>query len=126
MISGSTAPGFIGLNGVTLSGAPVIDSYNASQGAYSSGSATHNSVVESNSSISLAGSSVIDGNANPGKGSSVTLGGTSSVTGSTTPLTSTLTLQRYFCSRRGCALADEYCIRHGGLDDTGSDSVVGR
>ena len=84
--------GLFGSNGVTLSGAAFTDSYDSSLGAYGGANKFQTGNVSSNGNISLAGSSIIKGDAIPGPGKSVSFAGTASVTGLTTPAASTRTL----------------------------------
>jgi hypothetical protein len=74
--------GVVGLNGVTMSNAALIDSYNSSSGSYSAGSRLKNGNTATNGSISMTGSSYIYGNAydktgyNPDSSSGVVAPGT--------------------------------------------------
>ena len=82
------AQGIIGLGSLTIDQGTLIDSYDASSGAYSAGSAQNSAVVQSNGNIKLNTGVSIKGNASPGVSGSVS--GNGSVTGSTAPLTSPL------------------------------------
>lgn len=61
--TGNNSYGVVGVNGVTMSGATWIDSYNSSSGAYSSGSRHTNGDTASNTTIALSGSALIYGDA---------------------------------------------------------------
>ena len=68
----------IGINGITMSGSAYTDSYDASQGAYSAGSANHRGSIASNGNISLGGTVKVDGDARCGVGKTTSLGARSS------------------------------------------------
>ncbi len=87
---GTSPCGFIGLNGVTMSGSAPTDSYNSSSGPYSAGSAGNAGNVCSNQNIQMSGGSTIHGNATPGSGYSVSMSGSAAVTGSTAAATTAL------------------------------------
>lgn len=76
----------IGLNGITFNGNGYTDSYNASQGPYSAGSAHHKGSISSNGNINLSGSVKIDGDARCGVGMTTTIQGSATVTGLNAPL----------------------------------------
>ncbi len=87
---GSAPCGFVGLNGINISGGSYTNSYNSGSG-YSAGSAGSQGNICSNSSISLSGgSTIVNGNATPGIGDTVSASGGSSVTGTTTAETTAL------------------------------------
>src|SRR5438552_4386841 len=86
MVSASSY-GIVGIDGVSLTGNPTIDSYRSIDGAYSAMTRGYNGNVASNGDITLTGSSQILGNASPGIGKSV-IGGY--VSGAKTSLTQAL------------------------------------
>ena len=81
-----SAYSLIGLNGITMSGIGSTDSYNATQGAYSAGSAHHRGSIASNGNITVTGSAEVDGDARCGIGKTTTIQNTASVTGMVAPL----------------------------------------
>jgi Flp pilus assembly protein TadG len=78
----------VGINSVSLSGVGLIDSYDSSAGPYNAATAGNKAVVVSNGNITLTGSPLIKGDANPGPGGQVV--GTPKVTGSTSALSAPL------------------------------------
>ena len=76
---------FIGINKVTISGGSFTDSYDSGSGPYDPAAAGNQGHVCSDGSISLSGSSYVDGNALPGQGSTVSTSSSSYVTGSRNP-----------------------------------------
>jgi len=78
----------VGINSVSLSGVGLIDSYDSSLGPYNAATAGNKAVVVSNGNITLTGSPLIKGDANPGPGGLVI--GTPQVTGSTSALSAPL------------------------------------
>ncbi|HEX6810573.1 MAG TPA: hypothetical protein VF384_03015 [Planctomycetota bacterium] len=91
-----SGPGFIGINGINMSGG-IIDSYESSKGTYlsqASGDPLHagsEANIQSNVGMSLSG--LVYGNATPGPG--YTVSGGSGVTGSTAPATEPLVIDPY-------------------------------
>lgn len=91
LMSSTVCGPFVGLNSVTISGGSYTDSYDSSQGAYSSSAAGSKGNVCSDGTISLSGGgTAIRGDAHPGVGKTVNASGGSAVTGSTTALTQPL------------------------------------
>lgn len=90
LMSSTVCGPFVGLNSVRISGGSYTDSYDSSQGSYSSSTAGNKGNVCSDGPISLSGSATIHGDAHPGNGYTVDTTGASSVTGSTTALTQPL------------------------------------
>jgi len=87
---GSGGYGIVGLDSVSMSGNAKTDSYNSSNGVYTSSSAGTAGSVYSNGNITLSGNATVNGDAQPGIGKTVKMSGNADVTGSTTTQTSAM------------------------------------
>jgi len=85
-VGNTGAYSLIGVNGVTISGSAVTDSYNSSKGPYKAATAGHKGSMASNGDIKLSGNAEIDGDARAGVGKTTSISGSSSVTGLVAPL----------------------------------------